>query len=63
MEVPYNLYAWRSQIIGGDDGIVPIDSVEEPGEFITLGQTDNCHKNLFTNEEYNKVKEVLFRLE
>jgi pimeloyl-ACP methyl ester carboxylesterase len=59
----YNLYAWRSQIIGGDDGIVPIDSVEEPGEFITLGRTDNCHKNLFTNEEYNKVKEVLFRLE
>jgi hypothetical protein len=42
---------------------VPIESVEEPGEFITLGRTDNCHKNLFTNEEYNKVKEVLFRLE
>jgi pimeloyl-ACP methyl ester carboxylesterase len=59
----YNLYTWRSQITGGDDGIVPVVSVEEPGEFISLGRTDNCHKNLFTNEEYNKVLGVLFRSE
>jgi pimeloyl-ACP methyl ester carboxylesterase len=58
-----NLNIWRSQIIGGDDGIVPIGSVEEPGEFIPLGRTDNCHKNLFTNEEYNKVIGVLFSSE
>jgi hypothetical protein len=38
-----------------DDGIVPVKSVEEPGEFRSLGQTDNCHTNMFTVEEYDKV--------
>ena len=50
---------WRFQIIGDDDGIVPVVSVEEPGEFIPLGQTNNCHTNLFTDEEYNFVIPIL----
>jgi hypothetical protein len=41
--------------MGPDDGIVPVKSVGEPGEFRSLGQTDNCHTNLFTDEEYDKV--------
>ena len=45
------------------DGLVPIDSVEEPGQFNSLGRTDNCHTNMFTNEEYNKVLRVLLRPE
>lgn len=49
----------RSQIIGPDDGIVPVWSVEEPGEFDSLGRTDNCHTNMFTDEEFQKVIEVL----
>jgi hypothetical protein len=41
--------------MGPDDGIVPVKSVGKPGEFRSLGQTDNCHTNLFTDEEYDKV--------
>jgi hypothetical protein len=43
------------EIMGLDDGIEPVKSVEEPGEFRSLGQTDNCHTNMFTVEEYDKV--------
>jgi hypothetical protein len=45
------------------DGFVPVDSVEEPGQFESLGRTDNCHTNMFTPEEYNKVLRVLLRSE
>ncbi|MGI8831638.1 MAG: hypothetical protein ACR2IS_03265, partial [Nitrososphaeraceae archaeon] len=45
------------------DGFVPVDSVEEPGQFESLGRTDNCHTNMFTPEEYNKVLGVLLRSE
>jgi hypothetical protein len=48
-------YNEKIEIIGLDDGIVPVKSVEEPGEFRSLGQTDNCHTNMFTVEEYDKV--------
>jgi hypothetical protein len=41
--------------MASDDGIVSVKSVEEPGEFRSLGQTDNCHTNMFTVEEYDKV--------
>ena len=41
--------------MGPDDGIVPVKSVEESGEFRSLSQTDNCHTNVFTDEEYDKV--------
>jgi hypothetical protein len=51
--------AWRSQITEENDGIVPLSSVEEPGEYISLGQTNNCHTNLFTNEEYNMTRKLL----
>lgn len=50
---------WRLQIIGDDDGVVPVDSVEEPGEFKQLAQTNNCHTNLFSNEEYNFALRIL----
>jgi pimeloyl-ACP methyl ester carboxylesterase len=53
------LNEWRGQIIGDDDGVVPVDSVEDPGEFIPLGQTHNCHTNLFTNDEYNLALRIL----
>jgi pimeloyl-ACP methyl ester carboxylesterase len=52
-------YNGRIEIIGPDDGIVPVKSVEEPREFRSLGQTDNCHTNMFTVEEYDKVIGVL----
>jgi pimeloyl-ACP methyl ester carboxylesterase len=50
---------WRFQIIGDDDGVVPVDSVEEPGEFTRLPQTNNCHTNLFSDEEYNYALPIL----
>ena len=50
---------WRLQIIGDDDGVVPVDSVEERGEFIPLGQTHNCHTNLFTDDEYDLALPIL----
>lgn len=43
------------------DGFVPVESVEEPGQFESLGRTDNCHTNMFTPEEYNKALRVLLR--
>ncbi len=54
-----NQISWRSQITGENDGIVPVDSVEEPGKFIPYARTDNCHTNLFSNEEYNHVLSIL----
>jgi hypothetical protein len=47
------------EITGPDDGIVPLESVEEPEEFRSLGQTHNCHTNMFTDDEYNKAIGVL----
>jgi hypothetical protein len=52
-------YNGRIQIAGPDDGIVPVWSVEEPGEFVSLGQTDNCHTNMFTDDEFDKATRVL----
>jgi pimeloyl-ACP methyl ester carboxylesterase len=51
-------YTGRFEIIGSDDGIVPIASVESEG-FIPLGRTDNCHTNLFGEEEYDMAREIL----
>ena len=52
-------YSGRSEIVGPDDGIVPVWSVEEPGEFASLGRTDNCHTNMFTDDEFDKAIRVL----
>jgi pimeloyl-ACP methyl ester carboxylesterase len=52
-------YNGRNEITGPDDGIVPVKSVEEPGEFRSLGRTNNCHTNMFTDEEYSKAIRVL----
>lgn len=52
-------YNGRNEITGPDDGIVPVDSVEEHGEYASLGRTDNCHTNMFTDEEYRKALRVL----
>jgi pimeloyl-ACP methyl ester carboxylesterase len=48
----------RYEIQDDDDGIVPVLSVN-PGYFRPLGQTDNCHTNLFGEEEYAKARGVL----
>lgn len=50
---------WRFQIIGADDGVVPVNSVEEPREFTPLGQTHNCHTNLFSDDEYRLALDIL----
>ena len=52
-------YNGRIEITGPDDGIVPVNNVEEPGEFRSLGRTNNCHTNMFTDEEYSKATRVL----
>jgi pimeloyl-ACP methyl ester carboxylesterase len=52
-------YNGRNEIIGPDDGIVPVESVEEEGQYQSLGRTDDCHTNMFTNEEFEKVIGVL----
>ena len=46
------------EIKGPDDGLVPLKSVES-GEFNSLGHTDNCHTNLFSDEEFEKAMTVL----
>jgi hypothetical protein len=58
-------YAGRQEfgLARPSDGLVPVDSVEEPGQFDSLGRTDNCHTNMFTSEEYNKALRVLLRPE
>lgn len=53
-------YTGRFEIIGSDDGIVPITSAESQG-FMPLGRTNNCHTNLFGEEEYDMAREVLTR--
>jgi len=50
----------RNILEGPDDGIVPVLNVN-PGYFRSLEQTDNCHTNLFGEEEYNMARGVLFR--
>ncbi|HKG89543.1 MAG TPA: hypothetical protein VKA95_14560, partial [Nitrososphaeraceae archaeon] len=52
-------YNGRIEITGPDDGIVPVNNVEEPGEFRSLGRTNNCHTNMFTDEEYGRAIRVL----
>ena len=44
-------------IIGPDDGIVSVSSVES--NFMPLNATNNCHTNLFGEEEYNSAREIL----
>jgi len=46
------------EINGPDDGVVPVESVES-GEFNSLDRTDNCHTNLFGNEEFNIAMSIL----
>jgi uncharacterized alpha/beta hydrolase family protein len=46
------------EIKGPDDGIVPLKSVESGG-FNSLGNTDNCHTNLFSDEEFEKAMTIL----
>jgi triacylglycerol lipase len=45
-------------INGKDDGIVPIGSAA-PSKFTNIGFTNNCHTNLFGEEEYGKARGVL----
>ena len=52
-------YHGRNEIIGPDDGIVPLESIEDEAEYQSLGRTDNCHTNMFTNEEFARVIGVL----
>jgi pimeloyl-ACP methyl ester carboxylesterase len=58
--VPWSFleYTGINAIIGPDDGIVPVPSVESGG-FMSLGRTDNCHTNLFGVEEYSKARGIL----
>ncbi len=46
------------EIDGPDDGVVPLESVES-GEFNSLDRTDNCHSNLFGDEEFNIAMFIL----
>ncbi|MDF2736272.1 MAG: Lipase [Nitrososphaeraceae archaeon] len=46
------------EINGLDDGLVPLKSVESGG-FHSLGHTDNCHTNLFSDEEFEKAMTIL----
>lgn len=48
----------RSDIIGPDDGIVPLSSAQST-RFIPLGITHDCHTNLFSDKEYDMAKNVL----
>jgi pimeloyl-ACP methyl ester carboxylesterase len=47
-----------SRLAGHDDGIVPLSSVHSQG-FNSLGNTDNCHTDLLSLEEYKKARGVL----
>ena len=56
------LQKWaRDRVIGGpDDGLVPPGSADPGGPFFkSLGHTNNCHTNLFTQEELDKALSVL----
>ena len=51
----------RDQVISGpDDRLVPLGSADPGGPFFkSLGHTNNCHTNLFTQEELDKAYSVL----
>lgn len=46
------------EINGLDDGLVPLKNIESGG-FNSLGHTDNCHTNLFSDEEFEKAMTIL----
>ena len=52
------LYAGSSFLKGPDDGIVPQDS-SQPPQFKSLGQSDNCHTDLLSDEEYSLASQIL----
>jgi pimeloyl-ACP methyl ester carboxylesterase len=51
----------RDQLIDGpDDGLVPLRSADPGGQiFNSLGHTNNCHTNFFTEEEFDKALSIL----
>ena len=51
----------RDQVIEGpDDGMVPLRSADPSDQILnSLGHTNNCHTNLFTQEELDKALSVL----
>lgn len=55
--LPFERYG-NLAIIGSDDGIVPLWSAA-PNGFINIDNTDNCHTNLFTFEEYELARDTL----
>lgn len=56
--LPFQRWATTFVINGSDDGIVPFRSAA-PSWFTYLGSTNNCHTNLFGEEEYNKTRGIL----
>lgn len=45
-----------------DDGLVPLGSADPGGPFFnSLGHTNNCHTNLFTDEERDKALPILMQ--
>jgi hypothetical protein len=54
---------WKnSSASGPDDGFVPLRSaIQEASFFKSLGHTDNCHTNLFTDEELDKALPILLQ--
>lgn len=46
-----------------NDGIVPVSNVHLIGTFNILGNTNNCHTDLFVDEEYAKSRGILLGLE
>jgi hypothetical protein len=51
----------RDQVIDRpDDGMVPLRSADPGGQiFNSPGHTDNCHTNLFTQEELDTALSIL----
>jgi hypothetical protein len=47
-------------ILGPDDGIVPVYSVESESYFKSLGRTWHYHTDLLGEEEYDRSRGVLF---
>jgi len=51
---------WKDFVSGNDDGMVSVDSVVSGGSFELLGEpTNNCHTNLFSDEEYDLALPIL----
>jgi pimeloyl-ACP methyl ester carboxylesterase len=46
-------------ILGSDDGLVPVSSVESEKYFTSLGRTSHAHAELLGEEEYNLARNVL----